>query len=163
MYYLTLFFISAFNLFSATAINTHSRLASGSDFMKNVSSPYIKPYQIKQSECEVAVYASNAGFPAHAIPIMVCISKYESSYTSRVRTLNDDDTTDYGLFQINSFYWCDEGHTSKYNECNKHCMQLLDGQLNANCAYYIWKQQGFYAWYGYQYHKQECDNYIIDC
>ena len=77
-------------------------------------------------------------FQHTAIPIMVCISKYESSYTSRVRTLNDDDTTDYGLFQINSFYWCDGDHTSKYNECNQHCMQLLDGQLNAKlCLLYM--------------------------
>jgi len=40
---------------------------------------------------------------------------------------------------------------------------LFDCQKNTNCAYRVWKEQGFNAWYGYQYHKSECDNYKINC
>lgn len=80
---------------------------------------------------------------------MVCISKYESSI-------------DHGLFQINS-YWCSGDPISKYNECQISCSSLFNCQINTNCAHTVWKQQGYTAWYGYQYHKSECDNYKVNC
>jgi|TARA_B110000037_G_C17040249_1_gene473357 hypothetical protein len=27
----------------------------------------------------------------------------------------------------------------------------------------VYRQQGYTAWYGYQYHKSECDHYTINC
>lgn len=40
---------------------------------------------------------------------------------------------------------------------------IYDCQKNTNCAYRVYKEQGYNAWYGYQYHKSECDNYQVNC
>lgn len=116
-----------------------------------------------KSECQIASYLKNAGFPQSSVPTMVCISKYESSFNCDATNRNTDGSTDYGLMQINSYYWCSGDPLSKYNECKVSCSSLFDCQSNANCAYTVWKQQGYNAWYGYKSHKTECDNYKINC
>lgn len=116
-----------------------------------------------QSECQVASYLQKSGFPSYTIATMVCISKYESSYNCDATNKNTDGSTDYGLMQINSYYWCSGGTLSKYNECNVACSSLFNCQYNTNCAYIVWKQQGYTAWYGYKNHKTECDSYKINC
>jgi lipocalin len=90
---------------------------------------------------------------------MICIAKYESSFNCKATNKNVDGSTDYGLFEINSYYWCSGDASSKYNECGTSCQTLMDCQKNANCAYRVYKEQGYNAWYGYQYHKSECDSY----
>ena len=94
---------------------------------------------------------------------MVCISKYESSFNCDATNKNTDGSTDYGLMQINSYYWCSGDVSSKYNECKIACSSLFNCQYNTNCAYIVWKQQGYTAWYGYKNHKSECDSYKINC
>lgn len=57
--------------------------------------------------CEVAQHLRNAGFPENQVARFVCIAKYESGH--RCSALNDgnsDGSSDYGLFQCNSQYWC---------------------------------------------------------
>lgn len=116
-----------------------------------------------QSECQISNYLKKSGFPDYSIPTMVCISKYESSYNCDAKHKNTDGSTDYGLMQINSYYWCSGDPMSKYNECKVACSSLLNCQYNTNCAYTVWRQQGYTAWYGYQKHKTECDSYRINC
>ncbi len=116
-----------------------------------------------QSECQVASYLRKSGFPEYSVPTMVCTSKYESSYNCDATNKNTDGSTDYGLMQINSYYWCSGDPKSKYNSCGTTCSSLFNCQTNTNCAYIVWKQQGYTAWYGYKNHKSECDNYKISC
>jgi lipocalin len=116
-----------------------------------------------QTECQVSNYLKKSGFPDYTLPTMVCISKYESSYNCDAINKNTDGSSDYGLMQINSYYWCSGDSLSKYNECKISCSSLYNCQYNTNCAYIVWKQQGYTAWYGYQKHKTECDNYKIYC
>lgn len=116
-----------------------------------------------QSECQVASYLRKSGFPEYSIATMICISKYESSYNCDATNKNTDGSTDYGLMQINSYYWCSGDPKSKYNSCGTTCSSLFNCQTNTNCAYTVWKQQGFTAWYGYKNHKSECDNYKTSC
>jgi len=116
-----------------------------------------------QHECQVYNYLQKSGFPGYTIPTMVCISKYESSYNCDATNKNTDGSTDYGLMQINSYYWCSGDALSKYNECKIACSSLFNCQYNTNCAYVVWKQQGYTAWYGYQKHKTECDSYKLNC
>jgi lipocalin len=116
-----------------------------------------------QSECQVANYLRKSGFPEYSVPTMVCTSKYESSYNCDATHKNTDGSSDYGLMQINSYYWCSGDPKSKYNSCGATCSSLLNCQSNANCAYTVWKQQGYTAWYGYKNHKSECDNYKLNC
>ena len=115
------------------------------------------------NECQVASYLQNAGFPGYTIPTMVCISKYESLFNCAATNKNTDGSSDYGLMQINSYYWCSGDVASKYNECKIECSSLFNCQYNTNCAYIVWKQQGYTAWYGYTKHKSECDLYTINC
>jgi len=117
----------------------------------------------KLNECQVSNYLQNSGFPGYTIPTMVCISKYESSFNCDATNKNTDGSSDYGLMQINSYYWCSGDSMSKYNECKISCSSLFNCQYNTNCAYIVWKQQGYTAWYGYQKHKSECDSYKINC
>jgi len=116
-----------------------------------------------QSECQIASYLRKSGFPESSIGTMVCISKYESSYNCDAKNKNTDGSTDYGLMQINSYWWCSGDALSKYNGCSVSCSSLYNCQTNTNCAYVVWKQQGYNAWYGYKNHKSECDNYKINC
>ena len=134
-----------------------------------LNTKYLKPITNKelrtsyQSECQVASYLRKSGFPEYSIPTMVCTSKYESSYNCDATNKNTDGSTDYGLMQINSYYWCSGDPLSKYNSCGTSCSSLFNCQTNTNCAYIVWKQQGYTAWYGYKNHKTECDNYKINC
>jgi len=125
--------------------------------------PNIKYGSNYQSECQVANYLRKSGFPEYSVPTMVCTSKYESSYNCDATHKNTDGSSDYGLMQINSYYWCSGDPSSKYNSCGATCSSLLNCQSNANCAYTVWKQQGYTAWYGYKNHKSECDNYKLNC
>ena len=116
-----------------------------------------------QSQCQIASYLRKSGFPESSIGTMVCISKYESSYNCDAKNTNTDGSSDYGLFQINSYYWCSGDPKSKYNECGISCTSLYNCQSNSNCAYTVWRQQGYNAWYGYKSHKSECDSFKVNC
>ncbi len=116
-----------------------------------------------QSECATANYLRKAGFPESSIGTMVCIAKYESGFNCDATNKNTDGSTDYGEFQINSYWWCSGDPKSKYNGCSASCASLFDCQTNANCAYTVWKQQGYNAWYGYKNHKSTCDSYPKPC
>ena len=115
------------------------------------------------SDCQVAGYLRSAGFPSNVIPTMVCVAKYESSFNCGATNRNVDGSTDYGLFQINSYYWCSGDPMSKHDECHTSCSSLFDCNANARCAKKVYSQQGLNAWYAYQSHRSECDNYKINC
>lgn len=53
----------------------------------------------------------------------VCLAKWESSYNTRATNYNPgSQSTDYGIFQINSRYWCNDGKTpGAVNTCNVSC------------------------------------------
>lgn len=54
----------------------------------------------------------------------VCLTENESHYRTDAINHNTDGSTDYGIFQINSRWWCDNGkHTA--NGCKIKC----SGQL----------------------------------
>uniref|UniRef100_A0A672I8G7 lysozyme n=1 Tax=Salarias fasciatus TaxID=181472 RepID=A0A672I8G7_SALFA len=50
----------------------------------------------------------------------VCLSQWESSFNTKATSKNGDGSTDYGIFQINSRYWCEDGSYSS-NGCNIKC------------------------------------------
>jgi hypothetical protein len=53
----------------------------------------------------------------------MCIAKWESNYNTGATNYNPGDkSTDYGIFQINSRYWCDDGKTpGAKNACGVSC------------------------------------------
>ncbi len=100
----------------------------------------------------VASYLREAGFPASAIGPMVCTAKYESAFYEEAYNHNTNGTSDYGLFQINSAHLRDRG-------CPSTASALYQPLANAECAYEVWRTQGYNAWYGYQAHRATCENY----
>ncbi|KAJ9592168.1 hypothetical protein L9F63_001284 [Diploptera punctata] len=94
----------------------------------------------------------NFGVPEDQIPTFVCIAQHESSFnTGIVGNPNSDNSQDYGLFQINNHFWCQNG--SPGNGCNISCEDLLNDDISDDvaCARQILQQQGFGAWTTYQY------------
>ena len=105
---------------------------------------------------EVAQILRSAGFPASVVPKMVCTAKYESSFYERASNRNSNGSIDRGLFQINSIHLGRAGCPSRGN-----ANALYTASTNARCALQIYRSQGLNAWYGYQAHRTECNNYRI--
>uniref|UniRef100_A0AAV2LP60 lysozyme n=1 Tax=Knipowitschia caucasica TaxID=637954 RepID=A0AAV2LP60_KNICA len=59
--------------------------------------------------------------PGVSLADWVCLIENESRYNTRATNKNKDGSTDYGLFQINSKYWCLDGGVSRANGCNINC------------------------------------------
>lgn len=105
--------------------------------------------------CELA----NELVQVHAMPSTevadwICLIYTESSFrTTAVGPPAKDRSRDYGLFQINSFYWCNDSTTTDPpNVCNQNCANYLDNDLidDIECARLIHSIHGFRAWLGYQ-------------
>jgi hypothetical protein len=114
------------------------------------------------TQCQVASFLRNVGF-ATSLAKMVCTAFYESSWNCGAKHMNTDGSQDYGLLQVNSYWWCSGGPRSRYNGCQATCDSMLDCQANAKCARTIFDQQGVTAWYAYKAHKAECDSYYLPC
>lgn len=53
----------------------------------------------------------------------VCLAQHESNFNTKATNYNSGgQSTDYGIFQINSRYWCSDGKTPKaVNACGISC------------------------------------------
>ncbi|KAM9323051.1 lysozyme C-like [Pholidichthys leucotaenia] len=122
--------------------------------------------------CEWALELKNRGldgFSGVSLANWVCLTRWESDYNTKAINHNTDGSTDYGIFQINSRYWCHDtttpGHT--YNECNINCSELQSDDVTAsvNCAKRIVRQQGISAWYGWLNNckGQDVSTYLAGC
>ena len=106
----------------------------------------------KIPERKVAKLLAEVGFPAHAIPKMVCTARFESAFDSRATNENRNGSRDLGLFQINKIWHEPCGLTEK---------QLLDPVLNAQCAKKVFDESGYWAWYGYRKNQVTCRRYEV--
>uniref|UniRef100_A0A4X2KD57 lysozyme n=1 Tax=Vombatus ursinus TaxID=29139 RepID=A0A4X2KD57_VOMUR len=65
--------------------------------------------------CELARILKKYGMDGYnsiSLADWVCLAKWASNYNTKAKYRNDvDGGTDYGIFQINSFYWCNDGRT----------------------------------------------------
>jgi hypothetical protein len=102
------------------------------------------------SETETLQHLHNAGFEGKLANTMVCVAKYESALDPSAINTNRNQSKDYGLLQINDYWWKDHCEIGK----------LLDPAYNAQCAKLVYDKQGLNAWYGYKKNKATCDNYI---
>merc|ERR1711981_1058321 len=124
------------------------------------------------NHCDLATQLLGYGgsFTKSNIGDWICLTKYESSWTTSAKGgPNYNDSWDYGLFQINDYYWCygDNSQAQKYNDCNINCSKLLDDNIDDDsaCAQIIYKRHGFDAWYGWINNCKGTDtsSYVADC
>uniref|UniRef100_A0A8C3X696 lysozyme n=1 Tax=Catagonus wagneri TaxID=51154 RepID=A0A8C3X696_9CETA len=64
-----------------------------------------------------------AGYRGISLANWVCLAKWESGFNTRATNYNrGDQSTDYGIFQINSRYWCQDGKTPRaVDACHIPC------------------------------------------
>nr|XP_045008787.1 lysozyme C-like [Jaculus jaculus] len=123
--------------------------------------------------CELARTLKHAGMDGYkgiSLANWVCLARWESNYNTRATNFNSgDQSTDYGIFQINSRYWCNDGKTpSAVNGCGISCDVLLRDDISQaiQCAKRVVRApQGIRAWVAWRDHCQGRDltEYVRGC
>ncbi|XP_077185475.1 lysozyme C, milk isozyme-like [Paroedura picta] len=71
------------------------------------------------------------GYYDYSLGDWVCMAYYESRYnTSAVGPPNSDGSMGYGIFQINSSWWCSNGDGMTANGCQTSCSSFLDDDIS---------------------------------
>lgn len=119
------------------------------------------------SKCELAKQLIDKfGVPRNETNHWVCIGQHESDLnTSAINRVNVDGTWDYGIFQLNSGFWC-QGQNTTSNGCNLNCTDLLSDNIDkaVSCAKNVIQVQGFSAWVVWNNICQgDISNYTYEC
>lgn len=108
----------------------------------------------------------------HYLSNWLCLVEHESNYNDQaVNDQNSNGSSDYGLYQINNYFWCTEAGATTNNDCNIDCAQLHSGDIldDTACTDKIFDIHGFDAWYGWKDNCKHCanggciDEYLRDC
>uniref|UniRef100_A0A452TR40 Sperm acrosome associated 5 n=2 Tax=Ursus TaxID=9639 RepID=A0A452TR40_URSMA len=59
----------------------------------------------------------------------LCMAHYESGFDTSFVDHNPDGSSEYGIFQLNSAWWCDNGVTPTQNLCHMECRDLLNPHI----------------------------------
>ncbi|XP_017657115.1 lysozyme C isoform X1 [Nannospalax galili] len=113
--------------------------------------------------CELARSLKRHGMDGYrgiSLANWVCLARWESSYNTQAQNYNPgSQSTDYGIFQINSRYWCNDGKTPRaVNGCRIPCSALLQDDISQaiTCAKTVVRDpQGIRAWVAW---KNRCQN-----
>ncbi|MED6253989.1 hypothetical protein ATANTOWER_011169 [Ataeniobius toweri] len=108
------------------------------------------------------------GYRGISLANWVCLTKWESGYNTSAVNHNRDKSTDYGIFQINSRWWCNDTRIKTANGCRIMCSQLLtdDVSVAISCAKQVVSDpQGIAAWVGWRVHckNQDVTKYLDGC
>ncbi|KAB1266042.1 Lysozyme-like protein 6 [Camelus dromedarius] len=76
------------------------------------------------------------GFEGYSLSDWLCLAFAESAFNITKVDENTDGSFDYGIFQINSHYWCNDYQSHTENICHVDCQELLSPNLLSiiNCA-----------------------------
>ncbi|CAN9504738.1 unnamed protein product [Ophioblennius macclurei] len=121
--------------------------------------------------CEWARVLKNQGMDGYrgiSLADWVCLSRWESSYNTQATNQNRDGSTDYGIFQINSRYWCKKDGSPSHNGCNINCNALLTDNVNVaiTCAKRVVRDpNGINAWVAWRNHcaNRDLSSYVSGC
>uniref|UniRef100_A0A8C5LYQ4 Glycosyl hydrolases family 22 (GH22) domain-containing protein n=1 Tax=Leptobrachium leishanense TaxID=445787 RepID=A0A8C5LYQ4_9ANUR len=90
-----------------------------------------------------------AGYRGYSAADWLCLAKHESNYNTNAVN-NNGPSRDYGIFQINSKWWCNDGKTSgSKNACHMSCSSLLNDNIydDIECAKRVVRDpSGISAW-----------------
>uniref|UniRef100_A0A1I8QDH2 Glycosyl hydrolases family 22 (GH22) domain-containing protein n=1 Tax=Stomoxys calcitrans TaxID=35570 RepID=A0A1I8QDH2_STOCA len=118
------------------------------------------------NRCSLAREMHAMGVPKSELAQWTCVAKYESSFrTEAVGPTNANGSKDYGIFQINSKYWCKPNSGQSHNQCKVGCNELLSDNIrkSVTCARKIKAQQGWGAWMAWRKHCNRALPSIDDC
>nr|AFU52821.1 lysozyme C [Murina leucogaster] len=115
--------------------------------------------------CELARTLKRHGMDGYrgvSLANWLCLARWESSYSTRATNYNPKyGSTDYGIFQINSLYWCNDGKTPRaVNNCGISCNALLQDDITQAiaCAKRVVSDpQGIRAWVAWKDHCRNRD------
>ncbi|XP_032186440.1 sperm acrosome-associated protein 5-like isoform X2 [Mustela erminea] len=82
--------------------------------------------------CELAVKLEKAGlngFRGYSVGDWLCMAHYESGFDTSFVDHNPDGSSEYGIFQLNSAWWCNNGLTRTQNLCHIECRDLLNRHI----------------------------------
>ncbi|CAI9574236.1 unnamed protein product [Staurois parvus] len=90
-----------------------------------------------------------SGYHGYSAANWICLAYYESRYNTAAVN-NNGPSRDYGIFQINSKWWCNDGKTSNAkNACGISCQSLLNDNIydDIECAKRVVRDpNGISAW-----------------
>ncbi|DAA29816.1 TPA: lysozyme-like [Bos taurus] len=128
------------------------------------------PVQGKVFErCELAKTLKRLGmdgFRGVSLANWLCLTKWESSYNTKATNYNpSNESTDYGIYQINSKWWC---KTPKaVDGCPVSHSKLMGNDIAkaVACAKKIVSEQGITAWVAWKSHCRDHDvsSYVEGC
>uniref|UniRef100_A0A8C9D3V7 Glycosyl hydrolases family 22 (GH22) domain-containing protein n=1 Tax=Panthera leo TaxID=9689 RepID=A0A8C9D3V7_PANLE len=99
----------------------------------------------------------------------VCMAEHESNFnTQAFNGKNDNGSSDYGIFQINSKWWCKNNSSPSANACNTMCSRFLDDNISDDitCAKRVVKDpNGMSAWVAWVRHcrNKDLSRYLASC
>ncbi|KAM5213216.1 lysozyme-like protein 6 isoform 2-T3 [Hipposideros larvatus] len=64
------------------------------------------------------------GFEGFSLSDWLCLAFVESNFNTSKVNENADGSFDYGIFQINSHYWCNDHQSHSENICQLECQGL---------------------------------------
>uniref|UniRef100_A0A182C5U3 Lysozyme n=1 Tax=Phalotris mertensi TaxID=1260334 RepID=A0A182C5U3_9SAUR len=109
------------------------------------------------SQCQLASLLKQRGMDGYediSLEDWICMAYHESRYNSRaVGPQNSDGSQDYGIFQINSRYWCNNTQGRTANGCNKLCSDFTNDDITDDIACVkrvVRDPNGMNAWYGWR-------------
>eukprot|EP00075_Anas_platyrhynchos_P001103 XP_005014665.1 lysozyme C-like [Anas platyrhynchos] len=121
--------------------------------------------------CELVKILRNHGFKGFVgktVADWVCLVQHQSNYSTHAFR-DEGKSRDYGIFQINSKYWCDDGKThGTSNTCRINCSKFLDDNIedDIRCAKIIAKEaNGLSRWVAWKKHckGKKLDSYVKGC
>ncbi|XP_067408420.1 lysozyme C, milk isozyme-like [Emydura macquarii macquarii] len=123
------------------------------------------------SRCELAQTLQDSGmdgYEGYSLANWVCLAFYESGFDTAAVGANADGSSDYGIFQINSGWWCQDDRTPSENLCHVHCQDLLNPDIkdDINCAKRVVQDPlGMEAWDDWKKRceKQDLTEWIEGC
>ncbi|XP_032255598.1 lysozyme-like protein 6 [Phoca vitulina] len=69
------------------------------------------------------------GFEGYSLADWPCLAFVESKFNISKVNENADGSFDYGIFQINSHYWCNDYRSHSEDICHEDCQDLLSPNL----------------------------------
>ncbi|OCT66876.1 lysozyme C-1 [Xenopus laevis] len=123
------------------------------------------------TKCELAKVLKAGGldgYYGYSLANWMCLSYYESRYTTNAMYDNGW-SRDYGVFQINSYWWCNDGKTSgAVAACGISCSNLMNDDItdDITCAKRVVRDpNGMGAWVAWNNYckNKDVSSFVSGC